>query len=667
MGTTDISTAKSSGAVVDQSWYNDFRSLLMGAVLGRDPGTGSLAASQDLGNALYPWGSIHADGVIIDGATIDFSDLAGESNHIISGAVRTTSKFPDFLRPDGIAAEVDILGATTSLVLNIGGTSTTITTNITETSLTLAPVANNTATVNDVALTGQQSSKWQGEDGTIITISGAGSEITSRVGQYCVFQTSSELFLAYINSTTELTNCYRGFFFDSAGAAKDRVVLNDSDTLTILSTAWVFVENDAITVDVTYVTPIYSSTEPVAPSTGDYWFDNVSKLWKRYNGSAFVTINRILIGVAAIDIAACTGARSFDFNRKFIAHNPLQANYRNSAELVLENDDFDLSVYGYTTTNKVTQYIWNIATDLESGVVESVSTTYYAYISEEGAPILSDKKPYNQNGTLRGWYHPFNTWRAIARIENDSSSDFVSTSIYNYYDSNSLKMTDEGLDNLKALDGLSPVADKMFYYTSAIAGALTDLTSFARTLLDDTTATEARTTLGLGSLAVLSEVSEDNLATELETTVDTGAAFTGEGTATMEASLATGYNELYVYLSGVSANSGTGVPTMSFKLSEDGGITYGTTHTLGAESGGASPFAMVGLINIGMKIPNAFQKVDLQGSGVTNFDGVRDYAGISGKNGDNVGVDYIQITVSGLTGPMYGGTIKYKGVGKNPW
>lgn len=56
---------------------------------------------------------------------------------------------------------------------------------------------------------------------------------------------------------------------------------------------------------------------------------------------------------------------------------------------------------------------------------------------------------------------------------------------------------------LQSISGLTTVADRMIYTTASDTYAVTTLTSFARTLLDDTSASTARTTLGLGTAATL--------------------------------------------------------------------------------------------------------------------------------------------------------------------
>jgi hypothetical protein len=69
--------------------------------------------------------------------------------------------------------------------------------------------------------------------------------------------------------------------------------------------------------------------------------------------------------------------------------------------------------------------------------------------------------------------------------------------------------------NLTAESGLTGAADRLSYYTGVGAKALTVLSAFARTILDDANDGAVRTTLGLGALAVLNQITISDLAAAL--------------------------------------------------------------------------------------------------------------------------------------------------------
>ena len=432
MGSNTLTPVSSPVSTDD---IDQYRTALLGDHLPRNASSGAPEGGQhSLGSGAISWKSLYTSNLYIGGVLFDPTGTGGEvntSNAIISGATRTTSEQPDFLRASGAAATVTILATTTPLSYTANGSSATISVDTAVTSLTTAPATNNTCLVNDTNLADQESTKFLGEEGTTIPVDTMGSELTSRVGQYvCLKTANNEYMLAFIKSITELTMCYRGYFIDSTGAPIFRETLANNDTLTLMSLGWVFGDADGTTIDVSYVSPLYEDTEPSSGTTDDYWFDTSGQQWYRYSGATWDLVSRMLLGLAVIDTINCVASRSFDITQGYFDHNTVECELFSTTQVYSKQGRSQLSVYGNTHYFNGGAIIWDIANDLESPLTEQASTVYYLYITETGEHVMSDKRPHDRRSDLKGWYHPHNTWLCVGIAYNDGSSNLVYAMTY---------------------------------------------------------------------------------------------------------------------------------------------------------------------------------------------------------------------------------------------
>jgi hypothetical protein len=170
---------------------------------------------------------------------------------------------------------------------------------------------------------------------------------------------------------------------------------------------------------------------------------------------------------------------------------------------------------------------------------------------------------------------------------------------------------------LTVINGLTPAADRIAYYTSASAGALTTLTSFARTLLDDADAATARTTLGLGTAATSAATSFQSADATLTALAGVTTAanklpyFTGVDTAAVADITTAGREILSTASSGtngqVLTSSGGGAPTWTTVSGGGSGLPTSQSWTIdwrptsvGYASLAASGWTLVNLTSNGL-------------------------------------------------------------------
>lgn len=434
MGLQTIPT-RSDPSVFTATWVNIFKQALAGIFCGRDETTGAPAAGKDLGTPLFPWGTLYCGGIAVDGALLDLTLLSAETHKVVSGKTRSTSNQPAFLTPAGAAGgpAFGVKGATTPLVIEVSGEQGTIDTDITVSGLSLAPSSNNTCLLNDSSATSQEATRTWGEpeDGTDLTVDTMGSGISALVGTYQAFKVvngaNTEYFIAYVDSTTKLKNAFRGYFFNSSLAPVNRIKLADNNVITLMKLHWVFADIDGTTIATTATAPKIDATEPASPTTGDYWYDLGNSLWKRYDGAAFQTVDRTLIGCVITDTADCVAARCFDF---FAGYSPVTGvDLERTSNSVVQSRRMrqKISVAGRLINFRNARVYWDMATDLAASAdlydsTEQASRTYYFYIKDTGQEVISDVSPYFR-GDLYGWYHPHNPWRCVGSCPNDGSSN----------------------------------------------------------------------------------------------------------------------------------------------------------------------------------------------------------------------------------------------------
>ena len=401
---------------------------IMDALEGNQVGrlNGVPTPGQDLGTPTVPFGTVNAERLRIGDDFIDVSQLTSDPNRIISGKSSQLSSMPKFFEITGSDLAFKILGEDVSLNLSINGSGETIDQDLSISNIAPGPSSDHTCLVNESDTRDQfrmgsiDFAYGAGELVGFLNVDNMGSTLRSRVGQTVALSHTAagvtEIILAYVRSETRLHNLRRGYFFNSSDNGIPPIRLTDNATLNLLSTGWVFIDGDALeTPEISYVNPTYSEISPPNPSTGQYWFHNSVGRWKRYDGSQWVIVNRIPIGIIVASDTAVIGYRCFDFSKNF--------NNKNTTEWVRYGD----ASYGSVAGGLVNVYgkeiyispdsIFDMARDLPVGLTEVDDQRYFGYIDEDGRSRIDIHRPHYRSD-LKGFYHPFETWRCVVELNN---------------------------------------------------------------------------------------------------------------------------------------------------------------------------------------------------------------------------------------------------------
>lgn len=286
-----------------------------------------------------------------------------------------------------------------------------------------------TALVNDTTLAAAQLTRIQGEGTSLIAIdTNVGSAPTANTFQawklaHTAF--TDEYFFGRFDSTTQISACYRGLFFNTGSLIIERIPMSNNDQLTLCKAVYVFFTYASSTpaLEVTYNLPTISGTQPASASTGDWWLDLTTNIWKKFNGSSWADGNGLWIGLAVMDGASLAGVRSFDFGKAFSQLNTVTPVKFDSATVKSNYLSSSISVYGNLMKFDKNILSWSMATNLDDGISEGASTRYWFYMTPSGVVKISDRAPHRRVEDLLGWYHNSKPYRCIGYADNDGSSN----------------------------------------------------------------------------------------------------------------------------------------------------------------------------------------------------------------------------------------------------
>ncbi len=424
-----------AGQHLTPSLINKLIAALKGQVVGRNT-IGAPARNEDLGTSLLQWDDVYVWDAFLNLSQLSAEQIFSGPSDILSGNTRLLSGQPNFITPDGSAASFVLAGVPTPLAFKVNDERFVCNAVLSKTGLTLGPSATHTCLVNDAKLDTTDFTRLAGDENTYLSpaasliVDTMGATMSGRIGRWASFKIvdggNTEYFYGFITSTTLLSHLFRGHYYDSAGDPLPRIAITNNDVITLLETAYVYLESDGLTINVAYTDPVWSFATPAAPATNDRWYDLDNQIWKSYNGSSFVASDEVFLGQVVIDSSACIAARCAPFF--FIKKDAQSVGIErvSSTDYRANPGDTLAAVRSGRYLPRSTRESWVPANDFAAATDTyhtsvSGSFFYYLYLGDTGERFISDFEPifHFREGAF---FHPHHAWRCIGKIKASSGT-----------------------------------------------------------------------------------------------------------------------------------------------------------------------------------------------------------------------------------------------------
>lgn len=336
------------------------------------------------------------------------SDVWGTPNFLLSGASN------DFSCVSGL-----------SVVIN--GTTYTLSSTTYVSGLVLAS-AGVSATISAGTYAATSGfTKTEGEFGdTVIILDAYNSSFTAatRADTQQAFKTGTEFFLGKVSKKSTaaelgIEKCKRGI------GQSARSGLADNDVVYLMEANYIFLNSD-MSISATTIPPKYQSTDPASGTSGEYYFNTNSKVWKRYT-SSWAQQDAVLLGVIVCDTSGVVAIDHEDYDVAW------DSTFECDIYPIMEGTSAISAVSGLSAIGVNVQKVsvagqsvympqpreLVLSAQLLSTLTEASATLYYLYLTPLGEFYFDTVAPRNK-GKKKGYYHPKYYWRVISFVWNTS-------------------------------------------------------------------------------------------------------------------------------------------------------------------------------------------------------------------------------------------------------